>query len=310
MRKIISLAGFLCLFVACKHPEPSIQTLRQEIKQIISAKQADVGVSISGIEDPDTLNINNNRHFPLQSVFKFHIALAVLHEVDEGKFTLDQQVHLQPSNLLPDTWSPLREKYPGGNVEVPLSEILHYTVAQSDNNGCDILLRLIGIQTVSDYIRSLGIHDFSIKVNEEEMHKKWDVQFSNWTRPSATTALLKKFYRDSILSETSYRFLWNTMAGTTTGKDRIKGELPTGTIVAHKTGTSDTNEKGITAAINDIGIITLPDGKHFAISVFVANSRENNATNEKIIADISKAACDYFSNKKKSKALVRDKENH
>jgi beta-lactamase class A len=89
------------------------------------------------------------------------------------------------------------------------------------------------------------------------------------------------------------------MSGTSTGKGRIRGQLPEGTPVAHKTGTSDTNKQGITAAINDIGIVTLPDGRHFAIGIFVSNSKENEATNEKIIADITKLAWDYFVNKPK-----------
>ena len=81
---------------------------------------------------------------------------------------------------------------------------------------------------------------------------------------------------------------------TKTGPYRIKGQLPPGTPVAHKTGTSDTNKEGVAAAVNDVGIITLPDGKHVAIAVFVANSREDSATNEKIIADISRAVWDDF----------------
>ena len=80
-----------------------------------------------------------------------------------------------------------------------------------------------------------------------------------------------------------------------TGKNRLKGQLPEGTVVAHKTGSSGTNKTtGITAAVNDIGIVFLPNGEHFFISVFVSNSKEDFDTNEKIIADISKAAWDYF----------------
>ena len=64
--------------------------------------------------------------------------------------------------------------------------------------------------------------------------------------------------------------------------------MPAGTAVAHKTGTSGT-EKGITAATNDIGIITLPDGRHLAIAVFVSDSPEDEATREGVIAKIAKA---------------------
>jgi beta-lactamase class A len=79
----------------------------------------------------------------------------------------------------------------------------------------------------------------------------------------------------------------------------LKGQLPKGTIIAHKTGTSGSNKDGLTAAVNDIGIVFLPGGRHFFISVFVTDSKEDAATNEKIIADISKAAWDYFTGKKK-----------
>ena len=84
------------------------------------------------------------------------------------------------------------------------------------------------------------------------------------------------------------------MKQTTTGMDRIKGLLPAKTVVAHKTGSSGTNKEGLTAAVNDMGIVFLPNGKHFFISVFVSDSREDAKTNEKTIAEIAKAAWDYF----------------
>lgn len=284
----------LFTFCASSLPAQSFE-LRQNIEKIIASKKANVGVSIYSIGNKDTLSINGDAHFPLQSVFKFHIALAVLHEVDKGKLSLSQNIFIKKSDLLPDTWSPIREKYPNGNVSLPLSEILKYTVAQSDNNGCDILLRLIGgTETVNNFIHSIGIKDVSIKATEEEMHKAWDVQFSNWTTTKAATQLLHKFYRGEILSKKSFNYLWNVMAQTSTGAARIKGQLPKGTIVAHKTGTSDTNREGVTAAVNDIGIVKLPNGTYFIISVFVSNSKENETVNDKIIADITKVTWDYF----------------
>ena len=85
----------------------------------------------------------------------------------------------------------------------------------------------------------------------------------------------------------------NVMIRTSTGDKRIKGLIPSRADVAHKTGTSGTRN-GITPGTNDVGIITLPDGKHFVIAVFVSDSRESNAVNERIIAEISKAVWDHF----------------
>ncbi|HUH18186.1 class A beta-lactamase, subclass A2 [Albibacterium sp.] len=275
--------------------------LKQQIEQVLAGKKATVGVAVYGFEKGDTLSVNNQIHYPLQSIFKFHIALAVLNRVDKGELALDQKILITKKDLLPDTWSPIRDDYPNGNVQLTIAKIIEYTIAQSDNNGCDILLRLIGgAETVNDYIKSIGVKDFSIRVNEEEMHREWNIQFLNWTTPESTIEVLRKFHKGKILSEESYDFLWKTMAGTTTGVKRIKGKLPAGTTVAHKTGTSGTNEEGITAAINDVGIVTLPTGEDFAISVFVSNSKESQETNERIIAEVSKLVWDWFVNQEPS----------
>lgn len=299
MNKSIYLSCLILLSV-CFHSVAQKNQLRNQIKQVIANKKADVGVSVYGIESKDTISINGDRHYPMQSVFKFHIAMAVLNQVDKGKFSLSQKIHIKKSDLLPHTWSPIREAYPNGEVDLPLSEIIKYTVAKSDNNGCDILMRLLGgPKPINDYIHSLGVKDVAIQANEEEMHKEWNVQFSNWSTPKAITQLLVKFYTENLLSKESFNFLWTTMVETSTGVNRIKGKLPKGTIVGHKTGTSDTNKAGITAAINDMGIVRLPNGKHYAIAVFVCNTKENEATNDKIISDISKLVWDHYTHKSK-----------
>lgn len=274
-----------------------IEGLRQKLAQIVESKKADVGVAIFGFENKDTLSLLGNKFFPMQSVYKFHLALAVMNEIDKGRFTPDQKILILKSDLLTGTWSPIQKKYPEGNVELPLSEILNHTVSQSDNNGCDILFRLIGgPKVVEDYMRSIGIKDVSIQATEEEMHKDWDVQFTNLSTPTSATELLRKFYNREILSETSFNFILKIMRESTTGINRIKGQLPRKTLVAHKTGTSGANEQGVSAAVNDIGIVSLPNGNSFAISIFVSNSTEDLKTNEKIIADITKETYDFFTN--------------
>lgn len=295
---MIKFFGIIGIILISSSAFAQKDSLKQKIEEIISTKKADVGISIYGIESKDSLSINGNKHYPMQSVFKFHIALKILNLVDNGKLMLQQKVFIKKSDLLPNTWSPMREDYPEGNINLPLSEILKYTVSQSDNNGCDILLNLIGgPKIVNDYIHNLGIKDISIQANEEEMHKDWNIQFLNWTTPNAASDLLLLFFKKKILSKSSFDFLWKIMTETTTGKNAIKGQLPEGTLVAHKTGSSGVNDHGITAAANDIGIVKLPNGKHFIISIFVSNSKENFEANQKIISDIAKAAWDYFVNK-------------
>ncbi len=296
MFKFLWVCSLLCIVISNSSNAQSIPSLQKEIASIVSAKNAVVGVAIRGSNDADTLSLNGDGHFPLQSVFKFHIALVVLSEVDKGKLKLDQKIRIDKKELLPGLYSPLRDKYPNG-ATLSLSELINYSVAKSDNVACDVLIRLLGgPQAVEQYFHKHGFKDIAIKINEEVQQAKWDLQFQNWTTPREANAVLKAFYdnRSGYLSAKSHGFIWKVMRGTETGKDRLKARLPAGTVVAHKTGTSGTNKAGLTAAVNDIGIVFLPNGQHYCISVFVTNSTESDEVNAKIIADISRAAWDYF----------------
>jgi beta-lactamase class A len=304
MNRLIQLTALLILSLpSCKTQPDKTNQLRNKIGQILSDKNAVVGLSIIGNNGKDTLSLHGDRRFPMQSVFKFHIALAVLSEIDKGKLSLDQKIEIKKEELLPeDFWSPLRDENPNGGI-FSIQRLIQYSVSHSDNTACDVLIRLIGTpKTVEEYIKKIGINDIQITFNEEEMQAKWENMFQNWTTPKAASETLKLFYenKNNLLSKTSYDFFWKTNKETTTGKNRIKGELPEGTIVAHKTGWSGTNkETGITAAVNNIGIVFLPNGDYFIISVFVSESKEDFDTNEKIIADIAKATYDYYTTSSK-----------
>jgi beta-lactamase class A len=272
-----------------------IDSLRNQIERIVDHSAGRIGVAVINLKNHDTLTVNETVKFPMQSVYKFPLALAVLHQIDNGTVSLDQQIHINKNDLLPNTWSPLREKYPNGNVDMSLEEILTMTVALSDNNGCDILFRLVGgPKSVDQYIRSLGIDGMAIVSTEEEMHTDWNIQYQNYSTPYAMAKLLAKFYRDSILSRKNREYLWNVMVKTATGAKRLKGKLPEGTIVGHKTGSSGTNENGITAATNDVGIVILPNNAPIAIVVFVSDSNANENIREEIIADIAKVVWDTY----------------
>jgi beta-lactamase class A len=271
-------------------------SLRVKISDLLHSLKADVGVAIMALKNKDTITYQGEGHFPMQSVYKYPLAMAVLHQVDAGKLSLEQKVHIRKEELLPNTVSPLAEKYPEGNVDVPLSEILRNTVCRSDNNGCDILFRLLGGPAeVEKYIHSLGVKNIAIKTTEEEMHKDWNVQFRNWCEPIAMMKLLELFYHGKGLSKTSRDFLWTTMIETTTGPNRIKGLLPAGTVVAHRTGLGNTNDDGVTGAVNDVGIVMLPDGSALILVFFVSRSREGDKKAEEVMAKVTKLVYDYNS---------------
>jgi beta-lactamase class A len=292
-----SIPIFLAILLSTAGAVAQRDTLTQRLARIAKSVPGKVGVAILGLEDRDTISIHGHSSFPMQSVYKFPLAMAILDRVDKGIFSLDQKIHVTKDDLRPNTWSPLRDKYPGGNVDVTLNELLAYTASQSDNNGCDILFRLLGGTDKADaYIHSIGIKEIAITATEERMQSQWDVQFTNVCTPTAMIGLLKIFYKGKGLSKSSRDLLWRWMTETTTGPNKIKGLLPSTAVVTHKTGMSGAKD-GVIGATNDVGIVTLPNGKHFAIAVFVSNATASEADCERAIAKISRAAWDYFATK-------------
>ncbi|KQW96153.1 class A beta-lactamase, subclass A2 [Flavobacterium sp. Root420] len=291
------IAVILISFLSFQAFSQTTNDLRQQLNQIIASKNATVGISIKSIEDKDTLSINGNLKAPMMSVFKFHIALTVLNQVDEGKLSLDQKIFIKKKDLHENTWSPMREDYPEGNMDLTLDKLLRYTVSHSDNNGCDLLINLVGgTKVIQKFINKQGIKDFVIKVNEQQM-ETWKNLYVNTTTPLTTTELLEKFYKGEVLKEETTKYLYEIMVETSRGLTWMKAGLPEGTELAHRTGISGTNDNNLRVAMNDIGIVKLPNGKHFILSVYLKEITETKEDTEKIIADIAKATWDYFTKK-------------
>lgn len=294
MKHLLPFITVIMLFVSCSQSAPQHEVLRNSLHEIIKDKDATVGVALI-IDGKDTLTINNSFHYPTQSTYKFHLALAVLDYMHKNNIPLDHKLFIKKEELLPNTHSPIRDEYPNGNMEMSLADIIKYTVSKSDNNGCDILFRFVGgTAEVDKYVRDLGVSEFAITATEEEMHGPWEVQYTNWSTPYTAACVLEAFRTKDILPKEFHDFLWQAMVDTSTGLNKIKAGVPNNMTVAHKTGSSYRNADGLRAAENDIAIVKLPNGKYYSLAIYVANSTESDETNCKIISDISKTVYEYL----------------
>lgn len=286
----------LLLFIWSAPAFGQLNNVRAKIDSLALHARGLVGVAAIDLQSGDTLSVQGDGHFPMQSVYKFPLALAVLDRVDKGIITLDQTIHVSREDLRPNTWSPLARRYPAGDIDVPVDTLLKYTIVFSDNNGCDILFRLLGgTHIVNRFVHERGVPDISIVATEYQVQRRPEMASRNWSSPRAMARLLELFFKGRILSPRSQEYLWRLMASSVTGPNRIKGLLPAGAPVPHKTGSSGTNEKGIADATNDAGIITLPDGRHIALAVFVSDSDAPEDERDLIIATIARAIWDGYS---------------
>jgi len=272
-------------------------SLPQQMEQIAAAARGHTGAAVLVVETGRSASFHGQDRFPMQSVYKFPIGMAVLHRVDQGALSLDQKLHVAPGDLVPaGVHSPLRDKHPQGNIDVSVSELLRLTISESDGAASDVLMRAAGgAGSVTQYLRSIGAKDIVVATTESAMAAGPMVQYRNWVTPVAAVGLLKLLQQGRGLSPRSRTLLLDWMTGSSPGPKRIKGLLPPGTEVAHKTGTSGTSPDGLTRATNDVGLVTLPDGNHLAIAVFVSDSRASTEIREEVIAKIARAAWDWSS---------------
>jgi beta-lactamase class A len=277
-----------------KPTDPPNQQLQKQLEQIASAAKGKVGVSAVVLETEETVSLNPHDHFPMQSVYKLPIGMAVMKQVDSGKIRLEQKVSVAKSDFVRQgQHSPIRDKNPNG-AEISVSELLRFAIGESDGTASDVLMKLAGGSgAVQAYLNELKITDMVVLNTEKEIGQDWQTQYRNWSSPEAAVTLLRALHERQGLFESSQALLLKLMIESTPGQKRLKGLLPAGTIVAHKTGTSGT-QNGVTAATNDIGIITLPNGKHLAIAVFVSDSPADEATREGVIAKIARAVWEKF----------------
>ncbi|MBD2754354.1 class A beta-lactamase [Spirosoma validum] len=276
--------------------DKSVTNLRDQIEKIAQAAQGRVGVSATVIETGESVALRGDEQFPMQSVYKFPIGMTALHLVDQGKLSLTQTIHVKPAEYVSERQhSPLRDKNPHG-ADVTLDELLRYAVSESDGSASDVLMRLVGgPQVIMNYLKSFGVTGIIVANTEKEIGGDNAVQYRNWAKPNEIVELLKALQNGLGLSTSSRARLFRLMTNTQTGLKRLKGLLPAGTVVAHKTGTSWTID-GVTAATNDVGLITLPNGHHMAIAVFVSDAKADESTREGVIAKIAQAAWNTWNN--------------
>jgi beta-lactamase class A len=242
------------------------------------------------VETGDLVMLHGNERFPMQSVYKVAIAMAVLRQVDADRLRLSHVVHVRKQDMVLNVGSPMRDRTPNG-TDATVRELLRAMVVESDGTASDVLLSLVPAADVTGMLKKLGIDSMRVMTTERAMAAKTMTQYQNWSTPRAAVQLLRLLQQGHPISAPSRALLLSWMTETTTGLQRIRGDLPPGTLVADKTGTDGTHD-GLTRATNDIGIVTLPNGRHLALAVFVRDSRGTAAEREGAIAKIARAAWD------------------
>jgi len=303
---------------------PGAFAQQAEIERIAPSAGGTVGVAVRHIESGREIHFNRGQHFPMGSTFKLPVAVQLLALVDEGRLSLDNTITLRPGDLRPGSGT-LVKSFAPDRPDYSLRSLLELMMIFSDNSATDLLwMEAGGSPAVMARLRALGVGGFSVDrpaglllaaasgivlppgseatpARFEELIRErpkgrreaaWAAMAKDSrdsATPEAMVELLLKIWRREALSAAQSAVLLEIMARTRTGQRRLRGLLPKGTRVMHKTGTLT----GIVT--NDAGIIALPGGAgHVAIAVMVKESKSSIQVQERAIAEIARAVHDHF----------------
>ena len=275
-------------------------SLRDELYALVDTVPGTVGIAF--ISDNDTATVNNGVKYPMMSVFKFHQALAVAENVEKRGTTLDSMLLIHTDELDRDTWSPMLKKYPEGDFNISISELLAYAITQSDNNASNYMFdNLLSVEATDSYTAALIPREsFRLAVTEAEMFEDHSLCYENRSSPLGAALLIDRLCSDIAICTRDRDFIIRAMRECRTGTDRIVAPLAgiEGVAVAHKTGSGFRDPAtGILSAHNDVGFITLPDGRHYSLAVLVKDFKGSEAEAAKAIAEVSAAVYAYLTGK-------------
>jgi beta-lactamase class A len=277
-----------------------------QFQRFASLTDGTVGIVVRDLGTGETLSMNGDTLFPMASAYKVAVAGRIFAMVDAGALTLDDQL-----------------ASPTGPVSI--AALLDLMLTRSDNDATDLLVaRAGGPAVVNQWVAGLGIRGLRVDSNtadllwramglpprpgnfnrnvaaamaadpalrERDAHDIPNIAFAQDPRdtatPTAMTDLVAAIRTGKALSGRSTVALLSIMERCRTGKARLPGMLPPGTLVAHKTGS-------LNGTGNDTGVITLPDGRLFAITVFVMQDHKGQVTRDRIMAEAARATYDYF----------------
>src|SRR5690349_7341098 len=246
----LSLLAFVAQPVAAAS-SPSLSSLEQQLSSLVANKSADVGIAALDLNTGETVSVKGNTPFPMASTVKVAIAALYLAQVDHGRRSLDDTIN-----------------------GVSARSLMARMLIHSDNRATDILLADLGGPTaVHDWLQDNGVTglrvDRTIAQLLSDKRDLWDRRDSS--TPVAMVQLLQRIYKAELIKPESRNYLLDLMAQCQHGKNRMKALLPAGTPVEHKTGTLD----GLT---DDVGFITLPDGRRVAVAIFARGGADRAQT--------------------------------
>jgi beta-lactamase class A len=242
---------------------PALEPLERQLGWLAASNSSDVGIAALDLKSGELVSLRGDEPFPMASTVKIAVAANYLAQVEYGRRSLDDKI--------------------SGRSARSLMEAM---IIRSDNHATDVLIRdLGGAGTLQSWLDQHQVKGLRIDRNIADLlRSKRDLRdVRDSSTPRAMVDLLARIDSGKLLKPEGRSYLLDLMARCKTGKNRIRGLLPSGTHVENKTGTLN----GLTT---DVGFITLPDGRRLAVAFFARYGSDRPRT----IAEAARTIYDGF----------------
>lgn len=302
------------------------RALDSRIESLGRAFGGEVGIAVRDVQTGRTTTFNGTKYFPQQSVSKFWVALTALDRADRGLLDLSQRVVVKRDDLTL-FHQPIRALVKGAGYSTTLEDLMVRALTQSDNTANDVLMRRAGgPEAVREFLarkeiegvrfgpgerllqsRIAGLEwkqsysignafytaraNLPMKVRRDALERYLDDPIDGAT-PTGIVDGLSRLASGTLLSPVSTQRLLGIMSSTKTGPQRLKGGLTPGWKLSHKTGTGQVLA-GTSTGYNDIGLITAPDGRAFAVAVMIGRTSRPIPQRWELMQSVVRAVVDY-----------------
>lgn len=313
----VVLLSALAMAADQRHRGMADAHLRRALEQLATrARPGLLGITVLITDTGATIRVNADHAYPMMSVFKAPVAATVLAQIDAGRLSLDQPVTIDRKDIEGGSAIPsIGAHFSGEHMTFTVRRLLVATVSESDNTAADALVRLVGgPKVVTEFLQAHGIDGMRVDLDEAGVSRIFEqtedgVSISphetdqqalarqrrgysaylrdprNRSTPDAAADFLRKLWEGQLLSPDSTKRLLDLMYGQTV-PTRLRAGLPANVRFADKCGTSYSLDDE-TAAFNDIGIITWPDGHTVIVAAFLTASRADKQHRDALFAEIA-----------------------
>jgi len=314
------LLGAVVAMAAAPATQASSAAVADKLELVSRGLAGTIGVAAREVGGGEVIAIKAQEIFPMASTYKVAIAMALLRKVDRGELQLEQLVEVKQDMMVAGD-NVIQQNFVRPGIQLSVANLIDVMITNSDNTATDILLEVIGGPgEVTQAVRDIDISGQRVDRNTAEILRDFyqlpgpaladavagyakadpglmarlpdpsptfEQDPRDQSSPSAMLELLLAIDNGSALSANSRDFLLAAMTRTRSSKNRLRGLLPKGTPVAHKTGT-------IGGVANDVGFVTLPDGRRFAAVIFTKSSTTPMLDRDRAVAEISRTLYDYY----------------